>query len=280
MTTAQPVVALNDGNTIQQLGFGVWEIPDGDAAAILGKAFAAGFRHIDCAQAYGNEKGVGQAVRESGLPRGDIFVTTKMRTSHYPYDKALKSVEASLDRMGLDYIDLFLLHWPVPSHDGLFLEAFMALIELRAAGRIKSIGVSNFLPEHIERLVAETGVTPAVNQLELHPHYQQRPVRAAHQQLGIAIQSYSPLGRGALLGEPVIAGIAEKHEKNPAQVIIRWHLQQGLIVLPKTGTPARVAENFDVFDFVLTAEEMAMIDALDRTDGKLLPDPRHMNTLF
>lgn len=280
MTRAQPVVTLNDGKTIPQLGFGVWEVGDDVAASVLAAAFDAGFRHIDGAQAYGNERGVGAAVRASGLKRDEVFVTTKMRTSHYPHDKARASVEGSLERMGLDHVDLFLLHWPVPGHDGLFVEAWRTLIEMRTEGKIGSIGVSNFLPEHIERLIAETGVTPAVNQLELHPRFQQRDVRAAHDRLGVKIQSYSPLGRGAILVEPVLTAIAEAHGKSPAQVIIRWHLDEGLIVLPKTATLARVPENFDVFDFALTPEEMNAIAALDRSDGKILPDPARMNTLF
>ncbi|MBU1176446.1 MAG: aldo/keto reductase [Alphaproteobacteria bacterium] len=280
MTSAQPIIALNDGTTVPQLGFGVWEIGDDATVSVLKAAFAAGFRHIDCAQAYGNERGVGRAVRASDLIRTDLFVTTKMRTSHFAHDKALKSVEDSLERMGLDYVDLFLLHWPVPSHDGLFVAAWKALIEMREAGRIRSIGVSNFLPEHLDRLIGETGIPPAVNQLELHPRFQQRDVRAVHDKLGIAIACYSPLGRGALLDEPAVAKIAKAHAKSPAQAIIRWHLQQGLIVLPKTATLSRIAENFDVFDFDLSEAEMAAIGALDRPDGRILPDPRHMNNLF
>ena len=280
MTNAQPMVTLRDGIGIPQLGFGVWELGDAAAAPVLAAAFAAGFRHIDTAQAYGNEAEVGRALRASGLPREEVFVTSKMRTRDFPYDKARRSVAGSLERMGLDSLDLFLLHWPVPEHDGLFVEAWKALIDLRDAGTLRTIGVSNFLPAHIDRLVAETGVAPSVNQLELHPRFQQRDVRAAHARLGVAIESYSPLGRGAILSEPALAAIAEAHGKSPAQVIIRWHLQDGLIVLPKTATLARVAENFDVFDFELTPAEMAVIEGLDRPDGKILPDPTRMNHLF
>lgn len=280
MAGTQPAVTLNDGNTIPQLGFGVWEIGDDAAAGVLATALATGFRHIDTAQAYGNERGVGRAVRECGLARDAVFVTSKLRSSHFPFDTARQSLNDSLERMGLETLDLFLLHWPVPAHDGLMVEAWKALIEEQKAGRVRSIGVSNFLPEHLERLIAETGVTPAVNQLELHPYFQQRDLRDTLKAMNIAIESYSPLGRGKILEDKAITAIAEAHGKSPAQVIIRWHLQDGLIVLPKTATPLRVAENFDVFDFTLSDDEMAAIAVLDRPNGKILPDPRHMNTLF
>ncbi len=280
MTSAQPIVTLSDGNIIPQLGFGVWELGEGDAAPVLAAAFEAGFRHIDTAQAYGNEAGVGEAVRRSGLDRGEIYVTSKMRTSHFSTGKARRSLEDSLERMGLDYLDLFLLHWPVPSHDGLFVEAWSDLIKAQEDGLVRSIGVSNFLPEHVERIVAETGVAPAINQVELHPRFQQRDLRAAMEEYKVAVESYSPLGRGALLGEQVLVDIGKAHAKSPAQVIIHWHLQEGLIVLPKTSSLNRVKENFDVFDFELSADEMAAIAALDSADGKILPDPRQMNSLF
>ena len=280
MAGTQPAVTLNDGTTIPQLGFGVWEIGDDAAAGVLATAFATGFRHIDTAQAYGNERGVGRAVRECGLARNEVFVTSKLRSSHFPFDTARQSLNDSLERMGLETLDLFLLHWPVPAHDGLMVEAWKALIEEQKAGKVRSIGVSNFLPEHLERLIAETGVTPAVNQLELHPYFQQRDLRDALKAMNIAIESYSPLGRGKILEDAAITAIAQAHGKSSAQVIIRWHLQDGLIVLPKTATPLRVAENFDVFDFTLSDSEMAAIAALDKPDGKILPDPRHMNNLF
>jgi 2,5-diketo-D-gluconate reductase A len=280
MTSAQPIITLSDGAAIPQLGFGVWEIGDGETASIVSAALAAGFRHIDTAQAYGNERGVGQAVRQSGLPRDEIFVTSKLRAGDFHSKDARGSFGRSLDRLGLDQLDLFLLHWPVPVHDGLFVEAWRVLIELRQEGLVRSIGVSNFLPEHLRRLEAETGVLPAVNQLELHPHFQQNDVRDAHTELGVAIESYSPLGRGAVLGDPLIRGIAATHGKSPAQIIIRWHLQQGLIPLPKTANLARIRENFDVFDFMLSPAEFDAIASTDRPDGKILPDPRQMNTLF
>lgn len=280
MTGAQPIITLNDGKTIPQLGFGVWEIDDDETASILQSALAAGFRHIDTAQAYDNERGVGQAIRESALPRDEIFVTSKLRSGDFHYDDARRSFDKSMERLGLDALDLFLLHWPVPEHDGLFVEAWKALIDIQKDGRVRSIGVSNFLPEHLKRLETETGVLPVVNQLELHPHFQQNDVRAAHAQLGVAIESYSPLGRGAVLNDPVIRNIASVYGKSPAQIIIRWHLQQGLIPLPKTASSARVRENFDVFDFMLSPAEIDAITSCDKPDGKILPDPRTMNNLF
>jgi len=280
MTSAQPVLTLSDGKTIPQLGFGVLELGQADAAPVLAKAFEAGFRHIDTAQAYGNEKDVGAAVKRSGLDRGEIFFIYYLWTSEYYTGKARRSLEQSLERLGLDYLDLFLLHWPVPEHDGLFVEAWTDLIAAQEDGLVGSIGVSNFLPEHVARLVTETGVAPAVNQVELHPRFQQRDLRAAMEEYKVAVESYSPLGRGAMLSEPVLVDIAKAHGKSPAQVIIHWHLQEGLIVLPKTSSIDRVSENFDVFDFELSAEEMAVIAKLDKPQGKILSDPRHMNNLF
>ncbi len=280
MTSAQPLLTLSDGYAIPQLGFGVWQLDEADAAPVLAKAFEVGFRHIDTAQAYDNERQVGAAVKRSGLDRGEIFVTSKLRTSEYPTGKARRSLEQSLERLQLDYLDLFLLHWPVPDHDGLFVEAWGDLIAAQEDGLVRSIGVSNFLPDHVARLVTETGVAPAINQVELHPRFQQRDLRAAMEEYKVTVESYSPLGRGAMLGEDVLVDIARAHGKSPAQVIIHWHLQEGLIVLPKTSSVERVSENFDVFDFELSAEEMEAIKALDRADGKILFDPLKMNSLF
>lgn len=276
---AQPYVTLNDGNRIPQLGFGVWRLAEAAAPRIVGEALRAGYRHIDTAQGYDNEAGVGRAIRESGLAREEIFVTSKLRTRDQGYDKARRSFEGSLERLGLDRLDLFLIHWPVPRH-GLYVETWKALVELQQEGRVRSIGVSNFLPAHIEAIVAETGVVPAVNQIELHPYYQQRDVRGEHARRGIVIESYSPLGSGTVLDDPTLADIARRHGRSVAQVIIRWHLQQGLVVLPKTATFERVAENFAVFDFTLSDEDISRIDALDRPDGKTLEPPEAMNDLF
>ncbi|WP_404402887.1 aldo/keto reductase [Pelagibacterium halotolerans] len=275
----QPLIELNDGNTIPQIGLGVWRLEDADAPSVIAEAIAAGYRHIDTAQAYGNEAGVGRAVREAAVPREELFITSKERTSHQGYDSTMRSLDESLERMGLDYLDLFLIHWPVAMH-GRFVDTWRAFIDLQKQGRVRSIGVSNFLPEHIEQLAEETGVLPAVNQLELHPYYQQRDVRDFHERHHVAIQSYSPLGSGAVLADAEIAGIAAEHGKSIAQVIIRWHLQQGLIVLPKSVTPSRIRENIDVFDFDLNLDDVTRIDALDSPDGKTLPEPAVMDTLF
>jgi 2,5-diketo-D-gluconate reductase A len=279
MAPAQPRIRLNDGNDIPQLGFGVWRLPEKDAPAIVGEALRVGYRHVDTAQGYDNEAGVGEAVKQSQVPRAEIFVTSKLRTRDQGYDNARRSFEASLERLGLEVMDLFLIHWPVPAQDK-YAETWRAFVDLQKEGRVRSIGVSNFLPEHLDRIIGETGVTPAINQIELHPYYQQRDVRDYHAQKGIAIESYSPLGSGAVVGDQTIAEIGRKHGKSVGQTIIRWHLQQGLIVLPKTATHGRVGENFDVFDFELDADDMARIDALDREDGKTLTPPERMNNVF
>lgn len=276
---AIPSIALNDGNTIPQLGFGVWRLEESDAPRIVGEAIRCGYRHIDTAQGYSNEAGVGRAIREAEVAREELFITSKLRTGDQGYDKTIRSFEGTLSRLGLETLDLFLIHWPVPAQDK-YAETWKAFVTLQNEGRIKSIGVSNFLPGHIERIIDETGVAPAVNQIELHPYYQEREVRDFHAGKRIAIESYSPLGSGAVLGDSVIAAIGEKHGKSVAQIIIRWHLQQGLIVIPKTATPERVPENFDVFDFELDAGDIARIDALDRADGKTLPTPDKMNNVF
>ena len=276
-----PTIVLNDGHPIPRLGFGVWRLPDEDAPGVVGAAIEAGYRHIDTAQGYDNEDGVGRAVREAQVPRGDLFITSKERTSDQGYDSTFHSFEGSLKRLGLDYLDLFLIHWPVPEHDR-YAETWKALVELQAQGQVRSIGVSNFRPAHIERIISETGVTPAVNQVELHPSYQQRDARSWHAARGIITESYSPLGGegAAVLREPVVTDMAACLGKTPAQVVIRWHLQQDLVVLPKTTSPSRAAENLAVWDFSLSAEDVAQIDAIDRPDGKTLLPPEEMNNLF
>lgn len=279
MALDQPRIRLNDGNDIPQLGFGVWRLPERDAPAIVGEAIRVGYRHIDTAQGYDNEAGVGQAIRQAEVPREELFVTSKLRTGDQGYDKAKRSFEASLKRLGLETMDLFLIHWPVPAQDK-YVETWKAFIDLHQDGRVRAIGVSNFLPAHLERIIGETGVAPAVNQIELHPYYQQREVRDYHAERGIVIESYSPLGSGAVIGDATIAEIGRKYGRSVGQTIIRWHLQQGLVVLPKTATPARVSENFHVFDFTLSPEDMERIDALDRKDGKTLPSPERMNNVF
>lgn len=235
----------------------------------------AGYRHIDTAAAYGNEREVGQAVAKSGLAREDVYVTTKLWNADQGYDSTRKAFDASMDRLGMDYLDLYLIHWPVPAKDA-FVDTFKAFAHLRDQGRIRSIGVSNFEPEHLRTLVDATGIVPAVNQIELHPLLQQQELRELHAQLGIATEAWSPLGQGSLLTNPAVTAVAEAHGKTPAQVLIRWHIQLGNIVIPKSVTPARIVSNFDVFDFELTEQDMASISALG--DGtRLGPDPRTFN---
>ena len=274
-----PGIALNDGRTIPQIGYGVWEVPNTTVARNIVTAVEAGYRSIDTAQGYDNEEGVGRGIVECGLLREQLFITSKLRTSHQGYDATLKSFMGSLDRLGLDYLDLFLIHWPVPKHDR-YSDTWKAFIQLQRDGRIRSIGVSNFLPEHIERIIGDHGVAPAVNQIELHPEFQQRDIREFHRRHNIAIECYSPLGRGAVLDNPTIKQIADKHGKSPAQVVLRWHVQEGLIAIPKSVHAERIKANIDVFDFALDDGDMAGIAALDRPNGKMLSDPATNNSLW
>jgi 2,5-diketo-D-gluconate reductase A len=235
-------------------------------------ALEAGYRSIDTAAAYRNEEGVGRAVAASGLPRDEVFVTTKLWNSDHGYDEALRAFDASAGRLGLDTVDLYLVHWPVPSRDR-YVETWKALEKLAADGRVRAIGVSNFTIETLQRIFAETGTVPSVNQIELHPHFQQRDLRAVHAEHGIATEAWSPLAQGAVLSEPTVTRIAEAHGVTPAQAVLRWHLQLGNIVIPKSVTPERIRENFDVFGFELSADEMAAIGELDSPTGRIGPDP-------
>ena len=272
IAAATPALPLNDGHRMPQLGLGVLQAPAEATAEVVRTALAAGYRSIDTASAYRNEAGVGDGVRTGGVPRGELFVTTKLWNDAQGYDSALRAFDESLARLGMDYVDLYLIHWPAPQR-GLYLDSWRALIRLREEGRARSIGVSNFMPEHVRRLVAETGVTPAVNQVELHPRFQQSDLRAFDAGQGIVTQAWSPLGRGKMLSDPVIARVAAKHGKSPAQAIIRWHIESGLVVIPKSVTPERIVENFEVFDFALDASDMAAIGKLDDSAGRIGPDP-------
>ncbi|NJP49842.1 aldo/keto reductase [Streptomyces sp. SBST2-5] len=259
-----------------QLGFGVWQVPDDEAETAVTQALQAGYRSIDTAAAYENEEGTGRAIAKSGIPREELFVTTKLWNTDQGYDATLRAFDRSASKLGLDYVDLYLIHWPTPARDK-YVDTYKAFEKLLADGRVRAIGVSNFLPEHLERLISQTSVVPAVNQIELHPHLQQHTAREYHAERGIATEAWSPLGQGkGLLEVPAIVAIARKHERTPAQVVLRWHLQLGNIVIPKSVTPSRIRENIDVFDFSLDAEDLAAISALD--EGRRLgPDPAQFN---
>ena len=261
-----PSVRLNNGTRMPQLGFGVYKVPDEEIAGVLGTAFEAGYRSIDTASLYANERGVGEAIAASGLPREELFVTTKLWNTEHGYDAALRAFDDSLGKLGLEYVDLYLIHWPVPSQDK-YVETWRALEKIAAEGRAKAIGVSNFQPEHLRRLVEETGTVPAVNQIELHPRLQQAELRAADAEYGVVTEAWSPLARNrGLLDDPAVLGIADKHARTPAQVVLRWSLQLGNVVIPKSATPARIRENIDVFGFELDDEDMAAVAALETGD--------------
>ncbi|WP_129284911.1 aldo/keto reductase [Streptomyces sp. GZWMJZ-114] len=263
MSTFSPTVTLNNGVVMPQLGFGVFQVPDDETTAAVASALEAGYRSVDTAAVYGNERGVGRALASSGVPREELFVTTKLWNDDQGYDATLRAFDASLDKLGLEYTDLYLIHWPTPARDR-YVDSYRALEKLLADGHTRAIGVSNFQPAHLERLVAETGVVPVLNQVELHPGLQQRELRATHATLGIATEAWSPLAQGALLKENALTTLAERHDRSPAQIVLRWHLQSGNIVIPKSVTPARIRENLDVFGFTLSDEDMAAVDALDR----------------
>ena len=276
--TLPPNIILNDGNAIPRIGLGVWRLSEAEAPRLVADAIEAGYRHIDTAEAYQNEAGVGQGLKLAKARRRDLWITSKLQTSLQGYDSSLKAFDQTMAKVELDQLDLFLIHWPAPARNK-YVETWKALIELQQQGRIRSIGVSNFLPEHLERIIGETGVTPAVNQIELHPRFQQGASRDWHQQHGIVTESYSPLGgKGTkLLEDPVITSIGKRHAKSPAQVIVRWHLQLDLVVLPKSSKLERAVQNLDVWDFVLDEDDMSAIAGLDRPDGKTLPHPNELN---
>jgi len=267
-----PSLTLNDGATMPQLGLGTWQTPEEDAAASVVAALQAGYRLVDTAAIYGNETAVGEGLRQADLPREKIFLTTKLWNDAQGYDEALRAFDASLKRLRLDYVDLYLIHWPAPKKDR-YVDSWRALVRLKEEKRARSIGVSNFQIPHLERIIAETGVVPAVNQIELHPDFQQKELRAFHAQHGIQTQSWSPLGQGRLIQNETVFRIAAKHGKSVAQTIIRWHLDNGLLVIPKSVHPARIRENFAVFDFTLDADDLARIAALDSEKNRIGPHP-------
>lgn len=276
MTSSVPVLDLNDGNKAPQLGFGVFQIPDGETADAVNAALAAGYRSLDTAAIYKNEAGVRQGIERSGVARGDIFLTTKLWNADQGFDSTLKAFDASLKKLGTDYVDMYLIHWPTPKRD-LYVATWNAFIRLRDEGRIRSIGVSNFQPAHLERLVKETDIVPVVNQIELHPDFAQRDVVAANAKLKIITESWSPLGQGGdMLKNDALVAIGKKHGKTPAQVVIRWHVQLGHMVIPKSVTPERIKANIAVFDFELSADEMKAIDGLD-AGNRMGPHPDQLN---
>ncbi|KIF00496.1 oxidoreductase [Streptomyces sp. RSD-27] len=271
-----PTVKLNNGTLMPQLGFGVWQVPDAEAQQVVGSALEAGYRSVDTAAVYGNERGTGRAVNGSGLPREELFVTTKLWNGpdrHWDRDAVLRAFDDSLGRLGLDHVDLYLIHWPRPMRDD-FLTIWKTFEEIAASGRARAVGVSNFRPADLERLGAESPLVPAVNQVELHPLFPQAELRALHASLGIATEAWSPLGQGKeLLELPAVAAVAAKHGRSAAQVVLRWHLRRGTIVIPKSVTPSRIRENLDVFGFELDAEDVAALDALGADGGRIGPDP-------
>ncbi|WP_307805692.1 aldo/keto reductase [Streptomyces chrestomyceticus] len=271
-----PHITLNNGVAMPQLGYGVWQVPDDEAATAVGNALEAGYRSIDTAAIYGNEEGTGKALAASGIARDELFVTTKLWNDEQGYDSTLRAFDTSLGKLGLEYVDLYLIHWPMPAKDT-YVDTYRAFEKIYEEGRAKAIGVSNFQPAHLERLLGETSVVPAVNQVELHPQLQQSELRAFHARHGIATEAWSPLGQGKdLLKNTTVTGLAEKYGRTPAQIVLRWHLQLGNVVIPKSVTPSRIKENIDVFGFELDDADMSALAALD-SGTRLGPDPDTMN---
>ena len=270
-TSQVPTIPLRGDIEIPQLGFGVFQVPPEETAEVATRALLAGYRHIDTAAGYRNEAGVGQAIHAAGLERGDVFVTTKCANDDHGFEQSQRALKQSLHRLEMEHVDLYLIHWPVPSQDR-YVETWQGLIEAHKQGLTRAIGVSNFQPAHLERIIDETGVTPAVNQIELHPRLQQHGLRREHADHGIVTEAWSPLAKGQVLDDPTIVEIAETHDRTPAQVVIRWHVQLGNVVIPKSVTPERIEENFAVFDFHLTEAEMAAIEQLD-VGERTGPDP-------
>ncbi len=274
-----PSITLNDGRTIPQLGFGVFQIDPADTAQAVTTALDTGYRHIDTAEMYGNEKQVGQALTESSLDRGDVFVTSKLNNGFHRPDDARRAFDETLADLGTDYVDLFLIHWPLPTrYDGDYVSTWQVLEEFQRDGRARSIGVSNFQVAHLEKLAVETGTVPAVNQVEVHPYFTNDAVREYGRQHGIATEAWSPIAQGAVLDDPTIGEIAQKVDRTPAQVVLRWQIQRGDIVFPKSVTPSRIEENFALFDFELGEDDVAAITALDKgEDGRRGPNPDVMD---
>jgi 2,5-diketo-D-gluconate reductase A len=273
--TNVPLLELNDGHKIPQLGFGVFQIPPEETSEAVSVALQTGYRHIDTAEMYGNERGVGEAVRDSGIRREEIFITSKLNNGYHVPDVARRAFARTLEELGTDYVDLFLIHWPLPTqYDGDFVSTWKTLEEFKQDGRARSIGVSNFQVDHLKRLEAEADVEPAVNQIELHPYFLNDEVRAYGEERGIATEAWSPIAQGQVLDDPVLTELAERLGKTPAQIVLRWHLQRNSIIFPKSTTPSRIRENFELFDFELEPADVEAIDGLDRGEsGRIGPHP-------
>ena len=273
-----PNIELNDGHSIPQLGFGVFQIDPAETEGAVRVALEVGYRHIDTAEMYGNERGVGEAIRASGLDRGEVYVTSKLNNSFHEPDEARKAFDRTLSELDFDHVELFLIHWPLPTlYDGDYVSTWKTLEEFRAEGRSRSIGLSNFQVEHLERLAAETDTVPAVNQIELHPYFQNREVHSYDEEHGIATEAWSPIAQGDVLDDPVVTEIAGKLGKTAAQVVLRWHVQRGNIIFPKSVTPERIRENFEIFDFEIEPADLEQIDGLDRGEaGRIGPNPDQM----
>ncbi len=267
-----PAVPLNNGTTVPQLGFGTYKVPPADTARLVRTALELGYRHVDTAEMYGNEREVGEAVRDSGLARDEVFVTSKLDNPHHTPDQARAAFDRTLDDLGLDQVDLFLIHWPLPTVTD-YVERWRVLEEAYADGRARAIGVSNFQVAHLQRLLDEADVVPAVNQIEVQPYFVQDELRAFHARHGIVTEAWSPLARGKVLDDPVVARVATRHRRTPAQVVLRWHLQRGDVVIPKASSRARIAENGNLFDFALSDDDLAAISGLDRDERTGSADP-------
>ena len=274
-----PNLKLHDGTSIPQLGFGVFQVPPKDTAATVARALEAGYRHIDTAQMYGNEAGVGEAIKATGIARDELYVTTKLNNSFHRPDDARREIDASLERLGLDQVDLFLIHWPLPTrYDGDFVQTWRALIEAKEAGKTRSIGVSNFQPAHLDRIVEETGVVPVVNQVEVHPFFANEAVRAANKRHGVLTEAWAPIAQGKVVDDDTIGEIASLVGRTPAQVALRWHVQRGDIVFPKSMNADRMRQNFEIFDFELQPAHLAALDELDQGEaGRMGPNPDTMD---
>jgi len=279
--TTVPHIALNDGRSIPQLGFGVFLVPPERTQQTVEQALEVGYRHLDTAQMYGNEAGVGAAIRAAGIPRDELYVTTKLDNGHHLPDDARRTFADSLGRLGIDRVDLFLIHWPLPTrYDGDFVTTWQTMVELRDGGGATSIGVSNFEPAHLDRIVEETGVVPAVNQIEVNPYFTNEAARAANARHGVATEAWSPIARGGIAGDETIGAVAERVGRTPAQVALRWHLQRGDIIFPKSMHRERMEENFALFDFELTDDDLATIAGLDRGEsGRTGPNPNTMDMI-